>query len=226
MLFHALTFHAFAFAFAFLTTDSNKLGQRLLEKMGWVQGKGLGTKEDGATDPLLLPVRPDNEGLGWRERNVNQALRTSYEEALAKLQRHHAPVSSSSAAEARVDARESKEVQTQSDQAARRQIKVRHRFSKLLRAKDASSYTAQDLAVILADNNASARARQQPLPTPRQQQQQEQRDSPAEGGQRRKEKRKGDMTSDRSGHDDESQDSRVKGKEGTGKKRKKQRRRE
>lgn len=34
--------------------DNEKLGQKLLEKMGWKTGSGLGANEQGRKDPLAI----------------------------------------------------------------------------------------------------------------------------------------------------------------------------
>lgn len=42
--------------------DSNKFGQKLLEKMGWSQGKGLGAQENGITEHVKLAYKNDSKG--------------------------------------------------------------------------------------------------------------------------------------------------------------------
>uniref|UniRef100_A0A146MD48 PIN2/TERF1-interacting telomerase inhibitor 1 n=1 Tax=Lygus hesperus TaxID=30085 RepID=A0A146MD48_LYGHE len=44
--------------------DQNKLGQKMLEKMGWSAGKGLGAKEQGRVDALRISHKVDVRGLG------------------------------------------------------------------------------------------------------------------------------------------------------------------
>lgn len=42
--------------------DKNNFGHKMLEKMGWKHGKGLGAKENGVTDPLNVAYKYDNKG--------------------------------------------------------------------------------------------------------------------------------------------------------------------
>lgn len=41
----------------------SEFGKRILQKMGWEPGKGLGRTEDGPLVPLQLAVKPDKKGL-------------------------------------------------------------------------------------------------------------------------------------------------------------------
>lgn len=47
----------------FFSVDSNKFGQKLLEKMGWTKGKGLGANEDGMTEHIRVSHKNDSKGL-------------------------------------------------------------------------------------------------------------------------------------------------------------------
>lgn len=42
--------------------DSNKFGQKMLEKMGWSKGKGLGAKENGITEHVRVSYKNDSKG--------------------------------------------------------------------------------------------------------------------------------------------------------------------
>uniref|UniRef100_A0A8I3NHU9 G-patch domain-containing protein n=1 Tax=Canis lupus familiaris TaxID=9615 RepID=A0A8I3NHU9_CANLF len=46
------------------SNDDSKFGQRMLEKMGWSKGKGLGAQEQGATDHIKVQVKNNHLGLG------------------------------------------------------------------------------------------------------------------------------------------------------------------
>lgn len=47
--------------------DSNKFGQKMLEKMGWKSGKGLGANEDGMTEHVKVTYKSDSRGMGFKE---------------------------------------------------------------------------------------------------------------------------------------------------------------
>ncbi|XP_060106000.1 PIN2/TERF1-interacting telomerase inhibitor 1 [Heteronotia binoei] len=44
--------------------DESKFGQKMLEKMGWSKGKGLGAQEQGKTEHIKVQVKNNNLGLG------------------------------------------------------------------------------------------------------------------------------------------------------------------
>ncbi|KAI1289976.1 PIN2/TERF1-interacting telomerase inhibitor 1 [Halotydeus destructor] len=109
--------------------DCNKFGQKLLEKMGWTEGKGLGANEDGTTEHIKTKYKVDSKGLGYKEEDTLQPLCQEYESVLADLNVKHAKT----------------EVE------ARKPIKSKHRYSKIARAKDAKSYGKDALASIFAE---------------------------------------------------------------------------
>lgn len=47
----------------FNRTDKNGFGQKMLEKMGWKHGKGLGANEQGLTESLKVSYKNDNKGM-------------------------------------------------------------------------------------------------------------------------------------------------------------------
>ncbi|KAF7274343.1 hypothetical protein GWI33_012998 [Rhynchophorus ferrugineus] len=47
--------------------DTNKFGQKMLEKMGWTHGKGLGAKEDGMVNHIKVNYKNDSKGMGYKE---------------------------------------------------------------------------------------------------------------------------------------------------------------
>lgn len=51
------------------SNDSNKFGQRMLEKMGWCEGKGLGAKENGIVEHVVARYKNDEKGLGFEDKN-------------------------------------------------------------------------------------------------------------------------------------------------------------
>ncbi|CAK1545498.1 unnamed protein product [Leptosia nina] len=51
------------------SNDANKFGQRMLEKMGWSSGKGLGAKENGIVEHVIAKYKNDDKGLGYTDKN-------------------------------------------------------------------------------------------------------------------------------------------------------------
>ena len=42
--------------------DTSKYGYRMLQRMGWEEGKGLGSKEEGLKEHIKVSVKRDNSG--------------------------------------------------------------------------------------------------------------------------------------------------------------------
>lgn len=51
------------------SNDPNKFGQKMLEKMGWSSGKGLGANEDGIVEHVVALYKNDEKGFGYEDRN-------------------------------------------------------------------------------------------------------------------------------------------------------------
>ena len=67
--------------------DKSRFGFRMLEKMGWSEGKGLGTNEDGQTSHVKMKMKSNNLGVG-AEVGQNDRWNTvanNYAGVLAKL---------------------------------------------------------------------------------------------------------------------------------------------
>ena len=67
--------------------SKTKLGFKLLQKMGWDEGKGLGKDEDGLTEHVKVQVKEDTRGVGtgmdvssWKSNT------TRFEDTLVRLQ--------------------------------------------------------------------------------------------------------------------------------------------
>ena len=47
---------------SYLISDDAKVGQKLLEKMGWRKGKALGLNEDGCKEHIKVSTKSDRKG--------------------------------------------------------------------------------------------------------------------------------------------------------------------
>ena len=69
------------------SADKNGLGYRLLRKMGWTDGKGLGANLDGATKHVQFTACKDNLGIGaelnYEDKWIEQTA--SFDDLLKKL---------------------------------------------------------------------------------------------------------------------------------------------
>ena len=52
--------------------DTSSFGYKMLQKMGWSEGKGLGKKEDGRVENVKVLRRTDTRGVG-QEANLTGA---------------------------------------------------------------------------------------------------------------------------------------------------------
>jgi Pin2-interacting protein X1 len=59
--------------------DKEKFGYRMLCKMGWNEGQGLGKNQDGLTDHLRVQTKSDTAGLGAERKPAVSAGETYYQ---------------------------------------------------------------------------------------------------------------------------------------------------
>ncbi|XP_076873053.1 PIN2/TERF1-interacting telomerase inhibitor 1 [Brachyhypopomus gauderio] len=71
--------------------DESKFGQKMLERMGWSKGKGLGKSEQGATEHIKVKVKNNNLGLGTTVNNEDNwiAHQDDFNQLLAELNNCH-----------------------------------------------------------------------------------------------------------------------------------------
>ncbi|KAL7641957.1 UNVERIFIED_CONTAM: hypothetical protein RMT77_007831 [Armadillidium vulgare] len=126
--------------------DENKFGQKLLEKMGWAKGKGLGKNEQGVKNPIRVSGNSDNKGMGF---SGNPDLSTdhyeNFEDVLASL--NSANNSDSSSSESEKDSINLKNIE--SLEMKSKNSRARVHYSKFTRGKDLSLYNENDLACVL-----------------------------------------------------------------------------
>jgi len=55
--------------------DESSFGKKMLLKMGWRNGKGLGKKEDGIKENLKVKIRNANSGLGYKDDSYKNVMK-------------------------------------------------------------------------------------------------------------------------------------------------------
>ena len=118
--------------------DDTKLGQKLLEKMGWSKGKGLGRDEQGDLEPVRLKYKNDAEGVGYVAKDDQWiAHHEEFNAILGKLNGSEGP------------APLPETVPVKSLEVRSKVSKARVHYHKFTRGKDLSRYSESDLASIL-----------------------------------------------------------------------------
>ncbi|KOB78616.1 PIN2/TERF1-interacting telomerase inhibitor 1 [Operophtera brumata] len=117
------------------SNDSGKFGQRMLEKMGWSSGKGLGAHENGIVEHVVAKYKNDDRGLGFEDRNDQW---TKHEDDFNSLL---ANLSNGEIKEEKLHSGVSLEVKS-------KKSKARVHYHKYTRGKDLTRYSEKDLANI------------------------------------------------------------------------------
>lgn len=68
--------------------DTSSFGRKMLEKMGWKAGQGLGLNNDGTTTHIKIAVKDDNLGIGASQKDAETGWLNnskSYQEVLDRL---------------------------------------------------------------------------------------------------------------------------------------------
>jgi Pin2-interacting protein X1 len=120
--------------------NKSSLGARLMAKMGWAHGQGLGAEAQGKVENIKVVQRTDTTGIGaetvlFKTGEVSAHM-DGFDAVLAKLAAAHAPVTVTEKT-VRV---EKSEVQYGSKRVT---------YKKVQRAKMVKNYSDQDLANIL-----------------------------------------------------------------------------
>jgi len=135
--------------------DENKLGQKLMEKMGYEKGKGLGAKQDGMLDPILVRQKEDNKGVGFEGHDDTWlAHQEDFQAVLAALNEAHAECGEN--ANKTVSCVKEKDDESSLEKASKKSKKRVH-YHKFTRGKDLSNYSADDLGCILGTNSTKSK---------------------------------------------------------------------
>ncbi|XP_045466788.1 interaptin-like [Harmonia axyridis] len=115
--------------------DPNSFGQKLLQKMGWSAGKGLGANEDGMTDHIRVAYKNDTKGMGFK---IKDDQWSEHESNFTELLNSLGGAKNESMNDSKIESLEKKS-QTS---------KARVHYHKFTRGKDLSRYSEKDLANI------------------------------------------------------------------------------
>ncbi|KAM4713723.1 PIN2/TERF1-interacting telomerase inhibitor 1 [Anableps anableps] len=137
------------------SNDDNKFGQKMLERMGWSKGKGLGRSEQGSTEHIKVKVKNNNHGLGANASHEDNwiAHQDEFNELLAQLNDHHGQNTSN---EARPDEMKSFSLEEKS-----KTSKKRVHYTKFTKGKDLSSRSETDLNCIFGKRTKSTKDQEQ-----------------------------------------------------------------
>ncbi|OXU20369.1 hypothetical protein TSAR_005882 [Trichomalopsis sarcophagae] len=124
--------------------DSNKFGQKMLEKMGWTSGKGLGAKEQGMVEHIRVKVKNDQVGIGFDKNRDDQWTehQDDFNSFLQNLQKEQA------GAPAKIPEEKEKVLSGKSLEERSKLSQKRVHYKKFTRGKDVNKYSTKDLANI------------------------------------------------------------------------------
>ncbi|KAM4522141.1 PIN2/TERF1-interacting telomerase inhibitor 1 isoform 2-T2 [Odontesthes bonariensis] len=137
------------------SNDDSKFGQKMLERMGWSKGKGLGRSEQGSTDHIKVKVKNNSYGLGANTSHEDKwiAHQDDFNDLLAQLNSHHGQNASNEAS--------SEEKKGFSLEEKSKTSKKRVHYTKFTKGKDLSSRSETDLNCIFGKRARSAKNQEQ-----------------------------------------------------------------
>ncbi|XP_067273174.1 PIN2/TERF1-interacting telomerase inhibitor 1 [Pseudorasbora parva] len=124
------------------SNDESKFGQKMLERMGWAKGKGLGKTEQGSTENIKVKVKNNKMGLGTAVNNEDNwiAHQDDFNQLLADLNNCHG--------QNLTDNPTPTQEQGFSLEEKSKTSKKRVHYMKFTKGKDLSSRSKTDLACI------------------------------------------------------------------------------
>ncbi|XP_032590247.1 PIN2/TERF1-interacting telomerase inhibitor 1 isoform X2 [Drosophila grimshawi] len=168
-----------------LYEDDTRFGTKMLEKMGWSKGRGLGAKEDGSQEFVRVRFKNDAEGLGYEMRDdqwteheegfngllkalnggdTNGEIANPENDDASASEEERRPMGfgfKSAAADEEVKPKTLKEkISGVSLEEKSKYSKARVHYKKFTRGKDLSQYSEKDLANIfgkkVSEDNAAS----------------------------------------------------------------------
>jgi len=133
--------------------DESKFGQKLMEKMGWEKGKGLGSKQDGMVNHITLKQKDNLKGIGFEGHDDTWlAHQDDFQNLLAALNVEHG--------EAGKNMNEDEKKASLSE--ISKKSKRRVHYQKFVKGKDSSNYSADDLGCILGTKSEKLKSKSEP----------------------------------------------------------------
>ncbi|NXC41519.1 PINX1 inhibitor, partial [Penelope pileata] len=132
--------------------DESKYGQKMLEKMGWSKGKGLGAQEQGNTEHIKVQVKNNTLGLGASINYEDNwiAHQDDFNQLLAELNDCHGQGETESSV--------TNQKKTFSLEEKSKSSKKRVHYMKFAKGKDLSSRSEDDLSCIFGKRQKSTKA--------------------------------------------------------------------
>uniref|UniRef100_A0A7E4V4D3 G-patch domain-containing protein n=1 Tax=Panagrellus redivivus TaxID=6233 RepID=A0A7E4V4D3_PANRE len=152
--------------------NEDKFGQKLMQKMGWSAGKGLGSNNQGRTDNLKLDANFTAKGLGFTG-NAHEkqwiAHHDEFSALLGKLKAQKAEPAKeeeSEDSESEVEEPVKKKAKTEGTSMEERSRNTTKRLHyKYTKMKDLSRYSAKDKAAVIGVGLKSAQPEPEVKPT-------------------------------------------------------------
>ncbi|KAI3364346.1 hypothetical protein L3Q82_011147 [Scortum barcoo] len=158
------------------SNDDSKFGQKMLERMGWSKGKGLGRSEQGSTEHIKVKVKNNNCGLGTSASHEDNwiAHQDDFNELLAQLNSCHGQNNQLTSTEPQPEEQKGFSLEEKS-----KTSRKRVHYMKFTKGKDLSSRTETDLNCIFGKRGRSAREQEQETNSSDSQDEAEKTSSPA-----------------------------------------------
>eukprot|EP00092_Neocalanus_flemingeri_P001378 GFUD01001470.1.p1 GENE.GFUD01001470.1~~GFUD01001470.1.p1 ORF type:complete len:459 (+),score=197.53 GFUD01001470.1:52-1428(+) len=135
------------------SNDDQKVGQKMMEKMGWEKGRGLGANGDGMVDHITLKHKDNNKGVGFKGHDDTWlAHQDDFANVLAALNVEHGESGK------KMNESEKKETLSEISKKSKRRV----HYQKFVKGKDTSNYSADDLGCILGTKSEKLKSKSEP----------------------------------------------------------------
>jgi len=123
--------------------DTSSFGQKMLARMGWKEGQGLGRNEDGQTSVIRVSYKSDMNGMGYKESDESSVQQDDFNTLLKQLSNT-----------TDVDVKQPHQLKSLEQKSQNSRARVH--YKKFTRGKDLSQYSERDLANIFGKKKLTA----------------------------------------------------------------------